>query len=161
MKKTIRFAGSVLLIAGLSVACFTGCFGKADNIEKVAVTGEDSNEATQSGNNRQNEMNSSVHIYKMVAEGQEDWLLPGLTLNEEEHTFSFVYDALSSYMPYGSYQIQDNLLMATTDDGLYHYRFEVVDSHTLKFVQEGSSDVYLFDDRLGVPIEDGSLFEME
>lgn len=161
MKKTIRFAGSVLLIAVLSVACFAGCSGKEGNTEKDAVTGEDSNKENQSGKYHQNALNSSVHNYKMVAEGQDEYLIPTLTLNEEEHTFSFAYDVLSSYMPCGTYQMTDKLLTATTEDGLYQYLFEVVDNHTLKFIQEGSSEVYLFDDHLGVPIEDGSLFEMK
>ncbi len=85
--------------------------------------------------------------------------LPGIVFDTENKKFHFFYDALSSYLSYGSYVIEDGLLIATTDDGLYIYKFKI-DGDNLVFVREGSSSVRVTDSEfLGYSIEDGSVFE--
>lgn len=86
-------------------------------------------------------------------------LIPELSLYKTEKTFTFSYDVISSYLSHGTYEIEDGILTAVTDDGNYHYQFKVIDENTLEFLQEGSSDVRLVDDRLGAAIQDGAIFE--
>lgn len=98
--------------------------------------------------------------YAMVLEeGEIDGAL--LTINEENGTFQFSYDVLSSYLPYGTYEINGTVLTATTKDGKYKYRFQIIDEDTLKFIEKGSADVSLIDDGFGVQIEDGTEFKWD
>ncbi len=76
----------------------------------------------------------------------------------KDNTFSFTYDLLSSYYVYGNYKIEGNTLIATTNDGLYKYVFEI-DGNELIFNENESSPVKLIDDRLGVQVENGSIFK--
>lgn len=85
--------------------------------------------------------------------------LPNIVLDTTNKKFHFFYDALSSYMNVGSYVIEDDMMIATTDDGLYTYKFKV-DGDNLVFVKVGSSSVRIIDSEiLGYTIEDGSVFE--
>lgn len=81
----------------------------------------------------------------------------GLTL-QKNNTFTFVYDPLSSYLSYGHYTIQDDLLIAVTNDGRYQYCFRILSQDTLCFIQSQSSAITLIDDRLGKTVTDGALF---
>lgn len=101
-------------------------------------------------------------IYVMDnSEGNFDGMpLPYISLDKEAGTFVFSYDALSSYLPYGKYEIDYDVLKAVTDDGLYTYVFEVVDDNTLKFRQEGSSEIKLIDENMEAPaVWDGLVFK--
>lgn len=80
-----------------------------------------------------------------------------LTL-QEDNLFAFTYDPLSSYLSHGHYTIQDDLLVAVTDDGRLQYCFQIVDENTLRFVQGRSSEVRLIDERFGKEVNDGTLF---
>lgn len=94
--------------------------------------------------------------YQMAAENitsDDAVFLPSLIL-ETDNTFAFSYDPLSSYYPYGTYEVKDGILTATTQDGLYQYVFEVIDENTLKFRQDGSAEVNLTDERIGVEVSD-------
>ncbi len=96
--------------------------------------------------------------YLMVYEETQDAIsLPGLSLYEDG-TFTFGYDLLSSYLPYGTYYVEDDNLVMLTSDGRFHYRFKVKDENTLTFQQEYSSDVTCIDERLSAKIEDNALF---
>ena len=63
-------------------------------------------------------------------------------------------------MSIGTYTVEDDLLIAVTSDGKYHYQFQIIDGSTLKFIQSGSSDVSLTDEKLGIPIVDGAEFTL-
>lgn len=92
-----------------------------------------------------------------IMEGKEvdAVLFPSITISDNE--FTFVYDLLSSYMPRGTYSIEDDLLMMTTDDKQYTYVFEI-DGDNFIFQEDKSSLVSLIDDRLGVKITDQASF---
>ncbi len=82
-----------------------------------------------------------------------------VTLNlQEDNVFTFVYDPLSSYLNYGHYTIQDDRLVAITDDGRRQYCFQILDKYTLRFLQNQSSEVSPIDERLGTAVTDGALF---
>ena len=52
----------------------------------------------------------------------------------------------------------DKQLELKTEDGTYHYTFDIVDDNTLKFNQENSSDVKFIDKSIEREIIDGSEF---
>ncbi|MBT9777902.1 hypothetical protein GPL15_15475 [Clostridium sp. MCC353] len=88
--------------------------------------------------------------------GEQSAPVPGLTLYEDGH-FSFSYDILSSYLNYGTYQMEDGILTAVTNDGLYHFVFKEEDGQYL-FVKGESSEVTLTDPRVGIEVTDGAVF---
>lgn len=82
-----------------------------------------------------------------------------LYLDCEEKTFSLSVDPLSSYWTHGTYLIKDGYLRAVTDDGRYHYTFEVIDEETLKYMAEESSAPIVIDERQYIPPYDDALFK--
>lgn len=75
------------------------------------------------------------------ARQEESAIPPSITLDFSDNTFTFTYDVLSSYLPYGSFERDGSTITAETSDGEYTYIFEVMDNETIAFVQKGSSDV--------------------
>ncbi len=98
--------------------------------------------------------------YCMMPENSED-PYPFIRLHlQEDRTFTFVYDPLSSYSNYGHYTIENDILTAITDDGRYQFCFEILDEETLIFLAAMSSDVTPTDERLVEPVKDGSVFQL-
>jgi hypothetical protein len=92
-----------------------------------------------------------------VMDGMDDEIpiLPHINLADEKFTFS--YDMLSSYLPVGNYEINEDRLILITDDNKYKYVFKIAD-RSLFFIESESSDVKLIDTRLGIQIENNSEF---
>ena len=99
-------------------------------------------------------------VYRMSAP-PKTIVVPSLLLDAEASSFSFGFDALSSYLSIGSYAQDGSMLRCVTNDGLYTYLFRVVNETTLAFVEEGSAAVRLTDERLGAPVVDGSVFLLD
>lgn len=90
----------------------------------------------------------------------EIYMRAGLWLDKENMRFSFSYDLLSSYMPYGSFTVGGDRISCVTDDGLYHYYFKIMDDNTLRLLTEESSTVGLIDERLsGISITSETVFK--
>ncbi|WP_099467166.1 hypothetical protein [Konateibacter massiliensis] len=83
----------MILLAIFTMNVFVGC------------TEEENNVVVTDGN------------YIMKQYGEEIAGLPSLTIEGDKISFS--YDMLSSYLPYGSYTVEEDLLTMTTDDGKY------------------------------------------
>lgn len=99
--------------------------------------------------------------YRMTVQGNPDTaLLPELEL-QEDGTFTFWYDMLSSYLSYGTYQVSDGVLTADTSDGRCHYEFRIVDHRTVAFDAARSSELHLIQPDLGVEVPDGAVFCLE
>ncbi len=95
-----------------------------------------------------------------VMQGTQDEIQkPAITFNVGKRTFSFTYDILSSYSPYGSWDFEDDNIVAKTDDGKYTYIFEVMDNDTIRFVQKGSSPITTVEGN--TPVTDGAEFAFE
>lgn len=73
---------------------------------------------------------------------------------------SFIYDYLSSYLPYGTYKVEGNILTMATTDGKYRYIFEIKEDKLI-FQKDESSDVNLTDDRLGIKIIENAEFKLK
>ena len=99
----------------------------------------------------------SIKTYTLVSD-ETDLPLPTLTLDQEEGTFSFAYDVLSSYLAVGTYETNGDKVELTTEDGTFHYTFYSADEDTLRFSADESSDVQLTDNRIGAVITDGAVF---
>lgn len=84
--------------------------------------------------------------------------LPHVTISKDD--ISFTYDYLSSYLPYGTYTIEGNILTMTTTDGKYKYLFQVK-GDKLIFQKDESSEVNLKDDRLGIKIIGNAEFKLK
>lgn len=80
-------------------------------------------------------------------------------LSISDGSFTFTYDVLSSYSNTGSYIIEDETLILTTDDGNNEYYFKIKDD-SLVFQEDKSSSVELTDANQGVYISDGDVFEL-
>lgn len=143
MKRTIH----IVLLVVLTGMIFAGCsiFTKRSSSVELEFA-DDSN---------------GVQSYIMVIEAPNNIFVPRLELDRNNETFSIMHDVLSSTIIGGTYKIQDNMLVAKTDDNKSTYQFEIVDSRTLKFVQSNSSEIALTDEDVGIPISDGSIFKLQ
>ena len=99
--------------------------------------------------------------YVMVVDNLEEGnALPKITYNDYTKEFTFTYDLLSSYLSVGKVKQVGNKKIMTTNDEKYKYVFEILNTYTLKFVANESSSVQLIDKNLGIPIEDGAIFQI-
>lgn len=143
-----RYKQSILFI--ITILCLTGCIQAKDNtdttVETSAVKVFETNEHVEN-------MQSSTKNYILKSDKEE--FIPHIIINESDKTFSISYDVLSSYLAAGTYTENNNQLALKTDDGKYHYTFDVVDDNTLTFNQKNSSDI---DDIMGEGVKDGAEF---
>ncbi len=84
--------------------------------------------------------------------------LPKLSINTNDGTFTFVYDLLSSYLPAGTFEIQNGKLIADTLDGMYRYVFNVVNDNELRFNEKESDKIKVTNEDLSYEIAHGSSF---
>lgn len=92
-----------------------------------------------------------------------DMISPSLVLNTDEKTATFCFSAFSSYIGYGTYEIKDNRLILTSNDGFKRtYVFEIKDNCMI-FKADESSKIpeYDYGADIGVrcPVPDGAVFE--
>lgn len=149
------------LLAGiLFLAYLTGC-GNGTAREAGAEAVETDKSA---------EKNESVKLYTLVLDEEvldetepddREYLLPELVLDWQEGTFQFSYDVLSSYLASGTFSENGDQLELVTEDGKKRYLFAVSDADTLRFVEDGSSDISLIDKGIGVEFSDGALFSAD
>ena len=92
-------------------------------------------------------------------EQKENKSIPSLKVSQNGE-FTFSYDALSSYLSYGNYEIEGNRLIAVTEDQKYHYQFITTDYGALLFDAKNSSEILLTDSKQNVDnfMIDGSIF---
>ena len=147
-KRWMWMIGGMIFLAGLAGCQNQELHGNNPVQEETALTVE--TDETFEGK-------ESTKIYTLVSE-ETDLPLPTLTLDQEEGTFSFAYDVLSSYLAVGTYEINGDKVELTTEDGTFHYTFYSADEDTLRFSADESSDVQLTDNRIGAVITDGAVF---
>ena len=96
--------------------------------------------------------------YVMQHEASEGAILPRVTISDDQISFS--YDMLSSYLPVGTYTIEDHRLTMLTDDKSHQYVFQI-EGETLVFLESQSSAVKLMNDKIGVAITDQAVFQLK
>lgn len=147
-KRWMWMIGGMLFLAGLAGCQNPELHGNNPVQEETALTVE--TDETFEGK-------ESIKTYTLVSD-ETDLPLPTLTLDQEEGTFSFAYDVLSSYLAVGTYEINGDKVELTTEDGTFHYTFYSADEDALRFSADESSDVQLIDNRIGAVITDGAVF---
>ena len=150
-KRWMWMIGGMIFLAGLAGCQNQELHGNNPVQEETALTVE--TDETFEGK-------ESIKTYTLVSD-ETDLPLPTLTLDQEEGTFSFSYDVLSSYLAVGTYGINGDKVELTTEDGTFHYTFYSADEDTLRFSADESSDVQLTDNRIGAVITDGAVFSAE
>lgn len=110
-----------------------------------------------------NELNTGTYVMELEKEQSDDneKILPTIFIDINKKEFTFSYDVLSSYFTIGTYEINDNILTATTNDDKYHYTFEIIDKNTLCFVEQESSKITVFDKNFCVIPQNGALFKIK
>ncbi|MBR3971948.1 MAG: hypothetical protein IKJ83_03585, partial [Ruminococcus sp.] len=86
-----------------------------------------------------------------------------IKLYPEDNSFKLMLNPLSSYMPMGTYTIRDKKLILETDSDDNSYVFEFLDSYTLMFIKDESSQIpefrYSAEDTESSPsFDDGAIF---
>ena len=106
-----------------------------------------------SGCDKASDKNAELLLKSYEYEKSGEPLKPNVTL-DEDNKFSFCYSFLSSYLPVGTYEIENgNLILIPDDDLNNQYIFEIEDE-TLIFNAEKSSEL---PDFAGVP--NGAVFK--
>ena len=95
--------------------------------------------------------NDSEVLASYVCKDSKGAMAPSVTLYEDGE-FTFFFSAYSSYIGYGTYQMDGDTLTLRTDDGRFLYTFEIVED-TLVFDEENSSEALWYSN-----ITDGSVF---
>ena len=90
--------------------------------------------------------------------GADAILAPTLTLMENNEA-SFYSSPLSSYLAMGSYEIEGNSLVLTTDDGENVYVFSI-SSGELLFEAEQSSAIHFYAEGSTMPDEENLIFAL-
>ncbi len=115
-----------------------------------------------------NKSDTSITItsgnYKMELSQEQqngEKIAPVITINTDDKSFLFSYDVLSSYLTIGTYEVNGNVLIATTSDEKYHYVFEIIDKNTFSFLEEQSSKITVFDTAFSVVPQNGAVFQKE
>lgn len=128
---TPKTAGSLcVLLAALALVCFVSMSTTASTLPE----GE-----TQLPNDTEDARitlpGEPTCTYTMQVDEDNDYMyIPTLSLNEDEYTFSFGISPLSSYLIFGTYEVEDDILTASTSDGLYQFQFRIEDDTALIYV---------------------------
>ncbi|MCI9626887.1 MAG: hypothetical protein HFI90_08940 [Clostridia bacterium] len=99
---------------------------------------------------------AQVQPGKYEMEASEEPLKPYVML-EENQTFQMMYSALMSYLPLGTYEVKEDSVVLTTEDGERHYTFRI-DGDTLVFRKDKSSSVKFGKEEL---MPDGAVFRLK
>jgi len=130
-----------ILLCALLLCPLMGC-GKDDSDTAVILTGG---------------------VYKLTGTTESDseyTFTPYLKLNMSDDSFVFYFDPLSSYMAYGSFSIEDGLVVCKTSDNMFTYIFNIVNKDTVSFNASLSAPIVFIDNNLSCEITDGSVFEL-
>lgn len=116
-----------------------------DELEKILVTNA--------------EKISTYHYEESV----EQVLKPYLSLDAGQKEFQFFWSLFSSYLAQGTYEVKDNEIICTTDDGKNTYIFEILEGRGYKFIESKSSEIpkykYSADAKEALsPVVDGAIF---
>lgn len=83
----------------------------------------------------------------MLSQYMGAYMSPFIDFDTKKNTFSFHYDFLSSYYAHGNFTVNDDKVVAKTDNGKYTYVFRIKNDDTIVFIQEGSSEIDIIDEK--------------
>ncbi len=106
--------------------------------------------------------NTVVSFDEYAYNDSPDFGPPTLKLSDETATFEFCFSALSSYLPTGTYALENNVLTLNTSDGKYYYTFLKTDNGFV-FDAAVSSPIpsyrYSEGSEAICPVPDGAVFQ--
>lgn len=133
-----------------TIVFLTGC---AHKIAHTDTTEEKHVINTIETNRYTNDTQNNTKTYTMKDDTEE--FISQIIIDEDNKTFVFSYDVMSSYLATGTYTENNGHLELKTGDGKYHYIFDITDEYTLKFNQKNSSHINRI---TGEGIKDGAEF---
>ncbi len=107
-------------------------------------------------NNHTTTVKYGTYVLEQI--GTEAVAFPKVTISGDD--ILFTYDGLSSYLPFGTYTIENDILTMITNDRKYKYVFQI-DGDKLVFQENESAKVNLTDNRFGIKITDNSEFKLK
>ena len=78
----------------------------------------------------------------------EKFLTPYLYIDTSNGTFRYGGGAVVSYAEYGTYTVQDRILVAVCQNQSQTYFFEIKDNQTLELIFDGGREKYVFSEEL-------------
>lgn len=158
MKRKIMIACCVAVALSAAAGCAT-----ADGNGKNAETDSEQEEKRDERHAAADFIGDKTKAYTSISDGDTTAVASMMKLNGSDSTFLFVDDMLSS-LEYteGSFCIEGDALTAISADGEKKLLFEIEDKNTLRFMQDGSSEIVLSgaDDYKKV-LADRTVFKME
>ena len=159
MKRKIMIACCVAVALSAAVGCATAD-GNGKNAETAAEQEEKSDERSAA-----DFIGNETKAYLSISDNDTTAVASMMELNGADSTFVFVNDMLSSLASAhteGSFSIEGGVLTAVSADGEKKLLFEIEDKDTLRFMQDGSSEIVLSgaDDYKKV-LADRTVFKME
>lgn len=145
----IKTIGFVIVISFGMLVC--GC-------ERINNTVKEDTEFVENEENMEKDSGIKEGTYS-VQVNEDFFMSPSITFDLEENHFTFSYDSLSSYLPIGSFRIEDGKVIAVTEDARYAYTFKIIDKDTISFVEKESSKIIMTDGKASVV--DGTKFQFE
>lgn len=94
------------------------------------------------GSQTVNGLSEGAYICK---QDSESVLSPHIRFDFKDNSFTFYFDSLSSYLAIGNFEIEKGQVIAKTDDGKYTYIFDIIDNNTIRFEENGSSEIKMTD----------------
>lgn len=92
-----------------------------------------------------------LELREYIFQESED-VIPASIMLMEDNKFQFIFSGISSYIGIGSYIIDGDRLILTTDDGDYHYTFNITDDGLVFDAEASSENIWSGD------FTDGSVF---
>jgi len=101
---------------------------------------------------------AELHDGVYTATHTEAILEPYVSFDTEDQSFQFFYDPLSSYISVGHYTIEDDRLIATTDDLRHTFIFQIKSDDKIVFRQKESSEIQMIQGKS--PVKNGTAFTL-
>lgn len=160
MKRKIMIACCFAVALSAAVGC-----AKADGNGKNGETAAEQEEKSDERSAAADFIGDATKVYLSISDDDTAAVASMMELNGADSAFVFVNDMLSSLASAhteGSFSIEGGVLTAVSADGEKKLLFEIEDKDTLRFMQDGSSEIVLSgaDDYKKV-LADRTVFKME
>lgn len=96
-------------------------------------------------------------LYGMYAANEAETITRPRIALKTDNTFNFTYSTLADELDHGTFEVKDNVVICTTDDGEKQFFFDIK-GDSIFFDAERSSKLQKIEGEIGVP--DGSEFSL-
>lgn len=106
-------------------------------------------------NENQPDVRRGVYLMEM-SNVEDDFSIPRVTVGEN-NSFHILTDLKSSYFISGHYTLDGDILIASTEDGVYQYRFRIKDGELI-YIEANSDQLFYCSDGNNDKVKDGANF---